>query len=355
MLKRDAKHLFPMVVIALVLGLLFAMSGCRFIRQDSSTSASRTHDAPRAGQSYCPIDGELAAPAVRQRRPIAVLIENSPSARPQSGLREACVVYEAITEGGITRFLAVYLHADPPKIGPVRSARPHFIDLSREYNAVFVHCGQSYEALQILATDSTIDHIDEMRDTKLFWRDRARKAPHNLYTSSERLRTQMEKWRWEMPYGAVPSFATGKPLRTGDAATTVEIRFPGAYNYQLRLVYDRKQGGYLRYMNGKLHVDREDGAPIIARNVIVQRVNAQPYAHSALDTIDVDVLGVGEGQLFSNGFVQDLRWTRTRRSGGTSFTDTHGKALPLQSGQSWVEIVPVKGEVTVTAPPLTPP
>ena len=129
---------------AVAVGLL---SGCRLPWQHAPGGAP---GASSPSGTVCPIDGEPATPQDIQRRPLAVMIENSPQARPQSGLTEACVVYEAITEGGITRFLAVYLHGNPAVIGPVRSARPHFIDLAREYEAAFVHCGESYEALQIL-------------------------------------------------------------------------------------------------------------------------------------------------------------------------------------------------------------
>ncbi len=148
----------------------------------------------------CPIDGTPATPEQIARRPLAVMIENSPAARPQSGLSQASVVYEAITEGGITRFLAIYLNGEPAVIGPVRSARPHFIYLAQEYDPVFVHCGESYEALQILARNSPVRNLDQIKYGKPFWRSRKRPAPHNLYTSSARLakircNTRLERCR----------------------------------------------------------------------------------------------------------------------------------------------------------------
>jgi hypothetical protein len=288
-------------------------------------------------------------PEAIARRPLAVMVENSPDARPQSGLTEACVVYEGITEGGITRFMAVYLHGEPAEIGPVRSVRPHFLDLSREYNAALVHCGESYEALQILAGDPTIYNLDQLKYPKPFWRAKFRKKPHNLYTSVERLRDFLAAKGWENGSTAVPALYSGGGI-VGVAAPTVRISFGGGVRYALRLVYDAARGGYLRYMDNRLQTDRATGQPIVATNVIIQRVEAQQYADSTLGTFDVAVVGSGEGELCTGGQHIPLRWQKATNVSTTLFTDTAGQPLPLQAGQTWIELVPVAGKVDFTAP-----
>ncbi|HEY3379011.1 MAG TPA: DUF3048 domain-containing protein [Armatimonadota bacterium] len=330
--------------LAVALGLLL-LAGCRWPGQGGESSA-RNAAAARA-EAVCPIDGLPTTARAILRRPLAVMIENSPAARPQSGLTSACVVYEAITEGGITRFLAVFLHNDPPVIGPVRSARPHFINLAREYDAAYVHCGESYEALQILATDPTLYNLDQMKYAKPFWRDRTRHAPHNLYASAAKLRQQESKLLWEGTVSLLPHFASTRRLETGPPATTAEIHFPGATNYHLRLVYDAQAGGYLRYMDGKLHVDRETRKPIVAKNVLIQRVYAAPFTHSTHGTYDVEVIGSGDGLCLSNGRQTALVWQKSDNAALTSYTDQQQRPLPLQPGQTWVEIVPTDGAVIV--------
>lgn len=344
--------IFCSVTILLLLAAFLV--GCRHDGGRAGRDGDR--QAPGAGgdQVLCPLDGVPADNAQLATRPLAVMIENSPRARPQSGLLDACVVYEAITEGGITRFLAIYQHGSPSMIGPVRSARPHFINLQREYDAVYVHCGQSYEALQMLATDSSITHLDEMLHGTPFWRDRERRAPHNLYTSAEKLRAYVRKQGWEStPEQPIKFWTAGRMPDTTLAADTMRIRFPGAGSYDLRFVYDAKRGGYLRYMDGKLHVDRESGKPIVAHNVIVQRVAAEKFMSSDAGTFDVRVLGSGEGKFFSAGRTMPLLWNKYSSRAATQFTDLQGKTLPFQRGQTWVEIVPVDGTVTVSAADAT--
>lgn len=301
----------------------------------------------------CPIDGLPTSEKHLLRRPLAVMIENSPAARPQSGLTKACVVYEAITEGGITRFLAIYLHNDAEIIGPVRSARPHFISLEREYNAAYTHCGQSFEALQILAEDSSIYNLDQMKYDKPFWRDHTRYAPHNLYTSTKKLYTQIQKLSWDGPESMLPSFTSKLPF-SGLPAPILFIQFPSAAKYSLRMVYDAKFGGYLRYEDGKLLLDRETKEPIVAHNVIVQYVHDMPFDTSKFGTFDVAVIGNATGFFFREGQYIPIKVHKHNERAITEFTTSDGKPLPYKPGQTWVEIVPIDGIVRVEKTNIVP-
>jgi hypothetical protein len=116
----------------------------------------------------------------------AIMIENSPDARPQSGLKQAGVVYEAIAEGGITRFLALYQEDKPTLIGPVRSLRPYFVDWLTPYNASVVHVGGSSAALKRIRNGEYRD-IDQFFNASTYWRSTDRYAPHNVYTNFNRI------------------------------------------------------------------------------------------------------------------------------------------------------------------------
>lgn len=336
---------------ALLIAVLL-LTGCRnpFARSKTrSQSQSSASQQPAVSTFTCPIDGLPVSTELVYQRPLAVMIENSPASRPQSGLKDACVVYEAITEGGITRFLAVYVHGAPEVIGPVRSTRPHFINFSREFDAALVHCGQSYEALQILATTPSIYHLDQMKYDKPFWRDRSRRAPHNLYSSAEKLRAQVRDMRWGSPSSVLPNFVNAaKPLDAGPAAEKIVIDFHGGVRYTLRFEYDAKRGGYVRYMDGKLHVDRETGEPIVAKNILIQRVTAARFANSKLNTYDVAVVGSGTGLFISNGRQMPMQWKKHWDGGITSYTDDSGMPLPFQPGQTWVEVLPMEGSVMIS-------
>ncbi|MDF2936212.1 MAG: hypothetical protein K0Q90_1585 [Paenibacillaceae bacterium] len=143
-------------------------------------------------------------------RPIAVMVENSPAARPQSGLGDADVVYEILAEGDITRFTAFYHSRNPGRVGPVRSIRPYYVDVAAAMDAVLVHAGWSQEAMNRVAAGG-VDHFDEVYgDTVYYWRSPDRKPPHNLYTSIEGIRRGMAKKQLRTAWTPVhPVFAGG--------------------------------------------------------------------------------------------------------------------------------------------------
>ena len=118
--------------------------------------------APRPKPTYySPLTGKVVKTKAATTTPVtAIMIENSPDARPQSGLKDAEVVYEAVAEGGITRFLALYQQHHPQLIGPVRSVRMYYVDWLTPYNASVAHVGGSYRALQLVRNGSYRD-IDQ--------------------------------------------------------------------------------------------------------------------------------------------------------------------------------------------------
>ncbi|GAH19229.1 unnamed protein product, partial [marine sediment metagenome] len=125
-------------------------------------------------------------------RPLSIMVENSEGARPQSGLDKANIVYEVLAEGGITRFLAIFYDRDAEEVGPIRSARPYFVSKSLEHQAIYVHVGGSEEAYNFIKEEK-IDDINEFVDFQPFWRSKNRKPPHNLYTSTIKLRKEANK------------------------------------------------------------------------------------------------------------------------------------------------------------------
>src|SRR5690625_4983119 len=77
------------------------------------------------------------------RRPVSVMVNNHPAARPQSGLSQADIVFEILAEGGITRFLALFQSEQPEVVGPVRSAREYYFELATGYDALYVFHGST--------------------------------------------------------------------------------------------------------------------------------------------------------------------------------------------------------------------
>ena len=189
----------------------------------ATTSLSK----PAETKYYSPLTGvEVPNEAATKQAVTGIMIENSPDARPQSGLKQAGIVYEAIAEGGITRFLALYQEAKPRLIGPVRSVRMYYVDWVAPYNASVAHIGGSAAALAEVRNGNYRD-IDQFFNAGSYWRASDRYAPHNVYTSFEKLDAlNSAKGYNESSFTAWPR-QNGKASSAPDA-TSVAINFSSA-------------------------------------------------------------------------------------------------------------------------------
>jgi hypothetical protein len=272
-----------------------------------------------------------------EQRPVMVMMNNAPQARPQSGLNQADLIYEVLAEGEMTRFLAVFQSRHPEVIGPVRSIRSYFIELGTGLDAVMIHAGGSPDALATLAR-SDYSHLDEIPNGKYFWREKFRKAPHNLYTKPELIWKAIEdkgmrKTAEPIRFLFLPADAV---IGDGEPASNIEIAFHSLNKATFR--YDPEQRKYLRFTNGEAHSDLLDNRQLAASNVLV--VAARHRIVDSEGRRDVDVDGPGDGYLFQQGKAQKIKW---KRSGGVIRAyadDAMTRELPLLPGQTWVEIVP---------------
>jgi hypothetical protein len=337
-----------LMLLPLLLGAAVLLSSCAGLR---SSRPGGGRDRPT-----CPLCGLPTTSERLLHRPLAVMIENHHRAQPQSGLDRACIVYEAPVEGGISRFMALYLHEDAPKLGPIRSARPYFIAWALEYHAAYIHCGQSIGAA-ILLKNLQVPHLDEMQHPQPFHRDHARRAPHNLYSSTTDLRSAVKAEGWD--YSAVPPRAFADKVSatgagaTGTPATGVEVRFPG--DYWLSYTYDPTRGRYRRFMEGKPHRDAQSGRQLTARTVILQYVETRP-SEEGKGILDLWILGSGQADVCGGGQRIAARWTKTSVERGTAFTDVAGRPLALPPGPVWIIAVPTTSRVewSGTTPPRQP-
>ena len=325
------------------------ITGCKLFTNNSATPGPiADKGAPSKASTISPIDGLPADAKLLDRRSIAVMVENEIQARPQSGLNKASIVYEGITEGGISRFMAVYLQGEPKVIGPVRSTRPHFIYTSEGYDAIIAHCGQSNEAEAVFESTPGIRNLDQARGGEYdapFYREplNGRAKEHTLYTSMSRLRETVKKLRWESGQNGLPDFVGGEMPTTATACPSVNIKF--SPSYRLSYAYDEAKGGYARSMDGKPHIDRESKEQLIVKNVIIQNVEDKRYAPSDKNdiTMNVTVVGSGSGYFLTGGKMIPINWEKSERNRLTKYTDEAGNPIPLQPGQTWVELLAVSG------------
>lgn len=276
-----------------------------------------------------------------EARPVMVLIENSPAARPQSGLDAADIVYEVLAEGEITRFLAVYQSESPEVIGPVRSIRPYMVEIGDGLDALIVHAGWSQEAMNMLV-ERKLPHFDEIYgDGAYYWRSDERKAPHNLYTSIELIRKGADnkgyRKNWNDPkLTFVPQGE--QPDIEGDQASRVHINYISGY--YVDYFYNEETVNYERHMLGDPHIDLESENVLTATNIIVAKT-----AHRIVDNIGrrhIDVTGSGEGYLFQQGKAMEITW---QHKNGVIRVMKDGKEMPLLPGKTWIHFIPFNSPV----------
>lgn len=311
---------------------------------------------------YSTITGEEVDSEAAINKPVtAIMIENSPDARPQSGLKDAEVVYEAVAEGGITRFLAVYQQKKPKLIGPVRSLRMYYLDWATPYNASIAHVGGSYKALQTVRSGSYRD-IDQFFNADYYWRATDRYAPHNVYTSSSKLdqlntrkgyessqplglqRVDVEKTDDETDTKSEAESTEAEADGSESAASTIDLSISGPL-YNSSYTYDAKTKLYARSQAGAPHLDREAGR-ITARVVVALRVNMTQVLEDGYRE-NIVTSGKGEAVIFQDGKVIEATWHKTDQKGQLTFTGTDGAPIKLARGTTWISAIPTStGDVS---------
>ncbi|HLJ68857.1 MAG TPA: DUF3048 domain-containing protein [Chloroflexota bacterium] len=295
-----------------------------------------------------PLTGESVSQDVANRRPVAVILDNfSPDARPQSGLAQASLVFETLAEGGITRFMAVYLERDAPMIGPVRSARLYFNSWAAGLGVIFGHDGGNVDALQELPTLSTVFNVDADRTPGPFWRIAARAAPHNEYTSTGRLRSYVQLHGGSVT-GAPPALPhkDDAPLSQRPASFHLAIQFSYG-DYDVSWTYDRASNSYARAMGGAPHVDAATGRQLTAKNVVVMVTDESPASDPFTPgAIHLRTEGTGAATVYEDGKAIAATWSKPSVGGTLQWLNASGAPIPLNRGTTWVEVVPGGTQVT---------
>lgn len=266
----------------------------------------------------------------------AVMIDHSVDAWPQSGVDKAFLVIEAPVEAGIPRLEAFFTDAEAPKVGPVRSARPYFVDWAQELDALYAHVGGSDDALALINRTGTFD-LNEFANAAAFWRAKDRLAPHNAYTSAERLAAAVAKAE---EAGKAPTRLYGswafKDAEPQAAGTGLTVDF-GATSYKAQWTYDPETGLYARRQGG-LPYQMQDGAKPMAANVAV--VITPMKVLDAVGRREVKTVGSGEAIVLQDGKAVRGTWKKPSATERLRFFDGSGGEITMNAGLTWIEVVP---------------
>ncbi|HHY73730.1 MAG TPA: DUF3048 domain-containing protein [Bacillus bacterium] len=277
------------------------------------------------------------------QRIFAVMINNHPKARPQSGLEKADLVYEILAEGSITRFLAVYQSELPDIIGPVRSARDYYIYLSKGLGAIYVAYGGSPESFHLLQNREITDYIGGIirkgyADDQFFYREKSRTAPHNVYTTNENLIKGAEKRKFSLTQNVKPfTFLTGEEIKSISGEEAKEIVVTYSSSYKTSFIYNEDLLKYERYVNGVKDKNRETKTPIAVDNLLI--IEAPHKVIDDAGRLKIDLNGGGNGYLVQRGVVREIEW---KNHDGRIVPYVDGKDAGFVPGHTWVNVIPTR-------------
>lgn len=374
---------FVFLVSAYLSYSAFAESGTLLLPKTNYKPPQENKDAETSNSSLteekteeCPINGELFGKTTSQkwvkRRPLGIMVENSTAARPQSGLSSADVIYEAVAEGGITRFLNIFYCQDASYVGPVRSARIYFVKLLQEYGdyPLYAHVGGAN-------TDGPADALGEIDDLgwglyndlnqfgvpfPYYWRDYerlpGRVTEHTVYTTTSKLwefakskrnltnvdkkgkswDINFEKWKFK---DDASSAERGK-------LNKVSFSFWDAFasDYSVVWTYEKATNTFKRTNGGSPHLDKNTDKQLETKNVVIVFVKESPANDGYPGGhILYKLTGSGDGLVFQDGNSIKITWNKKTEESRMKFFDENGRETSFVRGQVWVEILPTGNEV----------
>lgn len=292
-----------------------------------------------------------------------IMIENSAAARPQSGLEDAGVIYEAIAEGGISRFLALYQDRKPELVGPIRSVRMHFAEWAMPYHCSLAHVGGADDALKSVRHQDSFRDIDQFFNDGTYWRSRNRRAPHNVYSSFEKIdalnrdknydssiyngfaRRDQKKTAKTNPKSkhkkASKDASKDQPVKT-NLANLIDINLGADKTFNVHYQWDRKNNNYIRsYQNGTMHQSINlNGQSVQLRPDVVIAMAVDSVGRPGTNFSNFTTTGSGTAHIFQNGKVIKATWHKDSVQSELVFRNKKSKIIKLNRGQTWISAYP---------------
>jgi hypothetical protein len=281
------------------------------------------------------------------------MYDNHPNAYPQTGMDGAAIVFEALAEFGITRYMAIFIPGispDMPVIGPVRSARPYYVEWAKGLRAVYVHAGGSPEGLLLAETSIELINMDALRSnaSRYFYRTRDRSAPHNLYTNSENIAAFAAANDRPVEGLEEIGFTYSPEAPPEDRPAQQELRYFFIYREaSVGWSYDPATNSYRYFRGNRPHVDAATGNQLQFKNVVVLEVPERPIPNDPKGRIEQDVIGEGQARIFRDGRMIEATWQKAAGYAQLYLVDANGNEIPLAPGSVWIAAIPDLANLTV--------
>ena len=308
-----------------------------------------TPTAIPAAAIKCPLTGLMISKADLLERPLAVKVSNSAAARPHTGLSLADMVFDHLTEGGITRFTAIYFCRQPKTVGAIRSARLIDLELVPMFDAVFAYSGASTGVADRIAR-SPVGRVALDENAPCFFRAQGtgRAYEHTLFLDVKKLREEIQRRGLEKKVELKGLAFSEEPPPGGSSATYLSVPYSG-YLSAVEYRYDPVRKLYGRYIGGQAHLEMEldtkKTTQITAANIVVLYAPTREteIIEDALGSrsLEIDLQGQGEALILRDGKVYEAQWVREGSRELLHYLDQAGRPLPLKPGNTWVQVVPL--------------
>jgi len=300
-------------------------------------------DENHEGEIKSTISGLWLPEAMENKRPLAIQFSNFKTVSNQWGLGQAQIVYEALVEGGITRILGIFDQVTGDRIGSIRSARHYFVSIADEYDAIYVHFGRTKYAVAKMK-ELGINHMDGQDGigTTVFYRDNSMSAPHNAFTSLDRILEGIEKKDFvtvhEENYESHYSFYDKDTDLVSDTnVNKVTIDF-SSYTAPY-LEYNSVDKLYYRYQFGAPHVDSNTKEQLTFKNIIVQFVKEWNIDKNGYQTMDIEDAS-GTGYYITNGKMVPITWKKKEQTRWMRYYNEAGEELTINPGKTYITLFP---------------
>ncbi len=347
------------IIVILLMIMIFSLSGCRKKNTEDSQDVT---PAPTEAATPTPMpaipteepenhDGEIRSrltglwvpEEVGNKRPYAIMFNNIEYASPQSGTSEASILYEALAEGGITRLMGIFEELNESRIGSVRSARHYFVSIADEYDAIYVHYGETtYATKKIKALGiNNLSGLTGLGET-VFYRDKSIKAPHNAFASREGILKGTEIKGYDTEYdedyeGHFRFYEEDTELDSGQTVNMVTLAFSNSASPYFE--YNSEDKLYYRYQFEKEHIDKNTGKQLAFKNILVQFVREWDIDKNGYQTMDIEDSS-GTGYYITDGRKADITWTKNEASRKMRYYDEQGNELTVNPGKTYIAVFP---------------
>jgi len=350
------KNFKKLLCVLLAVCLLIPFASCKKeeAKTDDTTAAPTTEPTTVAQPEPAninPLTGIADLDeAVIGKRPLAIMVENHPDARPQWGLNTPDIVVEGLVEGGITRMMWIYSDVSKvEKIGPCRSSRINYIEVAEAFDAIYAHFGGSPTAYSMMNGDSSIDHIDFNFSDGKFERDQSRNVAieHRATTKGEWINDAIAKkgFRTDIDEEYAKPFVFSKTKLELPGGKCEEVKAVFSTGYAHTFKYNADDGLYYNYMNSNPMKDGVTDEQMSVSNVLILSCNVTTFDYKYAQWN----LTSGTGYYISNGTYQEINWKKGdgKVHDRFEFTDADGNELKFNTGKFWIGFVP-NGNTTVS-------